>query len=141
MRAHERSLRHALIASCGGEAGREATADALAYGWEHWDRVSSLDNPVGYLYKVGRNKARRRISRRAPMFAGETVAGIPDIEPGLPAALDRLSDRQRMVVVLVHCYQWTLAEVAELLGLSKSSVQNHLERGMVHLRRGLGGAG
>lgn len=141
MRKHERSLRHALIAACGGEAGREATADALAYGWEHWERVSSLENPVGYLYRVGRNKARRRTSRRAPLFAGETVAGMPEIEPGLPAALDRLSNRQRVVVVLVHCYQWTLAEVAELLGLSKSSVQNHLERGMAHLRRGLGGAG
>jgi DNA-directed RNA polymerase specialized sigma24 family protein len=98
-----------------------------------------MENPVGYLYKVGRNKARRRMSRRAPVFAGETVVGIPDIEPGLPAALDRLSERQRVVVVLVHSYQWTLAEVAELLGLSKSSVQNHLERGMVHLRGVLGG--
>jgi hypothetical protein len=35
----EPRLRHALVASCGFEAGREAAADALAYAWEHWDRV------------------------------------------------------------------------------------------------------
>lgn len=49
VREHETPLRHALIAECGGERGREAAADAFAYGWEHWDRVAGLANPVGYL--------------------------------------------------------------------------------------------
>ncbi len=40
--ANEAKLRHALIATCGGEVGREAAVEALAYGWEHWVVTSSL---------------------------------------------------------------------------------------------------
>ena len=38
----EPSLRRALSAAFGSEVGRETTAEALAYGWEHWDRVGAL---------------------------------------------------------------------------------------------------
>jgi hypothetical protein len=34
---HEARLRHALTARFGSEVGKEAAADALAYGWEHWE--------------------------------------------------------------------------------------------------------
>jgi len=37
-------------------------------------------------------------------------------------ALRKLSQRQRVAVVLVHGYSWTLAEVAELLGLKVTTV-------------------
>ena len=51
--AHERTLRQSLSAALGLEPAREATAEALAYGWEHWDRVGAMDNPAGYSYRVG----------------------------------------------------------------------------------------
>ena len=35
----EPRLRRALTAAFGSEVGREAAAEALVYGWEHWDRV------------------------------------------------------------------------------------------------------
>src|SRR6476660_7757349 len=44
---HERRLRQALTASFGIDRGREAAADALAYAWEHWDRVAAMANPAG----------------------------------------------------------------------------------------------
>ena len=53
---HEAPLRHALTARFGLDIGKEAAADALAYGWEHWSRVSTMENPVGYLYTVGRDR-------------------------------------------------------------------------------------
>ena len=56
---HEARLRHALTARYGSEVGKEAAADALAYGWEHWQRVSAMENPVGYLFTVGRDRGRR----------------------------------------------------------------------------------
>ena len=43
--------------------------------------------------------------------------------------------------MLVHCFQWTLSEVAEVMGISKTAVQNHLERGMASLRHQIGGFG
>ena len=49
-----------------------------------------------------------------------------------------LSDRERIAVMLVNGFEWSLAEVAELLGVSKSTVQTHAERGMAKLRAGMG---
>ena len=43
-----------------------------------------------------------------------------------------------MVVVLVHGFGWTLAEVSALTGIRKTTVQNHLERGLAVLRHELG---
>jgi len=136
---HESRLRESLIAACGGEVGRDAAADALIYGWEHWDRISAMKNSVGYLYKVGLSQGRRGLSKRRPVFDPVEIVRIPDVEPKLPGALAGLSERQRTVVVLVHCFQWTQSEVGELLDLSKTTVQNHLERGMDGLRREIGG--
>jgi DNA-directed RNA polymerase specialized sigma24 family protein len=129
----EPRLRRALIARYGGEVGREATAEALAYGWEHWDRVRSMTNPVGYLYRVGQSRSRRLWPRRS-VFETLPQPELPWVEPGLPSALNKLSARQRQVVVLVHGFEYTHREVAEVLGISRSSIQNHVERGLARLR-------
>jgi RNA polymerase sigma-70 factor (ECF subfamily) len=60
------------------------------------------------------------------------------VEPQLPRALANLSERQRVTVVLVHSFHWSLAEVADQLGVAKGTVQNHLERGLRALREELG---
>jgi DNA-directed RNA polymerase specialized sigma24 family protein len=133
----EPRLRHALVAAFGTEVGLEATRDALAIGWERWDQVKVKANPAGYLYGIGRNKARRRVRRRA-VFPVPPAAHEPYVEPALPGALRRLSERQRVAVMLLHGYDWTHAEVAELLGVSASTVQQHASRGMSKLRRAMG---
>jgi RNA polymerase sigma factor (sigma-70 family) len=56
----------------------------------------------------------------------------------LPAALSGLTERQRVCVVLVFAYEWTHQEVADLLGVARSSVQSHVERGLLHLRNEIG---
>lgn len=133
----EAELRHALTAAFGPERGREASAEALAYGWEHWDRLRGMTNPAGYLYRVGRDRARRMTRRTVPL---PTVAidREPWIEPGLPAALARLPEQQRLVVALLHGYGWSLSEVAELLEVSKGTVQSYADRALKRLRRGMG---
>ncbi len=134
-RAAEPRLRRALSAAYGPAVGREATIEALAWAWEHWDRTAQLTNPLGYLYRVGQTEARRlrsKPNRAAPGPATSPAAG--DVEPGLDAALADLSEAQRTVVVLVHGFEWTHQEVADLLDISRSSVQTHLERGLRRLR-------
>lgn len=56
------------------------------------------------------------------------------MEPSLRGALGGLSDRQRVAVVLVHGYGWTMAEVADLLGVKVTTVQSHLDRALARLR-------
>ncbi len=133
----EPRLRQALVASFGPDTGLEAVAEALAFGWERWDRISVMDNPAGYLYRVGVDRARSRL--RAPVMMPPVVPDrLPWVEPALPGALGELSESQRTCVVLVHTYGHSLSEVAELLGVSKSTVQKHTERAIKRLRKALG---
>jgi DNA-directed RNA polymerase specialized sigma24 family protein len=134
----EGKLRAALTATLGSEVGPDAAAETLGHAWEHWGRVRSMENPVGYLYKVGRDRGRKQLKRRQPFIPSVPEGRSPWVEPGLSPALVSLPDRQRTVVLLLHGYQWTLTEVAEALSISKSSVQTHHDRGMKKLRRSLG---
>jgi len=135
---NEPRLRQALSASLGTQVGVDATAEALGYAWENWDRIEAMNNAAGYLYTVGRDRGRKSLTRRRPLFHPVDSARLPWVEPSLPSALERLPVRQREVVVLLHCFQWTMSEVAELLDISKSTVQNHAERGMASLRVSIG---
>lgn len=61
-----RPLRQALIAAYGPNVGPDVTAEAFAYAWVNWDRLKAMQNPAGYLYRVGQSKARRGIFRKPP---------------------------------------------------------------------------
>ena len=134
----EVKLRHALTAAFGVERGREAVAEALAYGWEHWAHVEGMDNPAGYLYRVGHNYAKRAGPRGRVSFPASPLEKVPWVEPGLPDALARLSERQRVSVYLVFGLDWSTGEVAALMGISRTTVKKHVERGMRKLRHQLG---
>ena len=132
----EPRLRRALVARYGIDIGVEATSDAMAYAWEHWQRLSTMTNPTGYLWRVAQSSVRRqhRWSRR-PTYPAEVA---PPLEggPSLPEALFALRSQVRVAVMLVHGYDWTYAEVAELLGVPVSTVRNHVHRGLKKLREG-----
>ncbi len=131
----EQRLRRALVASYGPVIGRDATVDALSWAWEHWDRLQGMDNPVGYLYRVGQTASARYLSAsNSEGYPVVTYPGQSDGEPELIDALGRLSAQQRSAVVLVHGYAMSQREVAEVLGISVSTVREHLERGMGRLR-------
>ena len=135
----EPRLRRALIAAYGPDRGRDAAAEALAYAWQHWERVHMMDNPIGYLYRVGQSRTR---PRKAPVaFSAPGGPEAPWIEPELPGALAALSERERLAVVLVEGFGWTQREVAELVEVSPSSVQSYLGRGLEKLRTALGVTG
>lgn len=130
----EARLLRAFTLLRGDDAGRDATAEALAWAWEHWDRVQEMSNPVGYLYRVGSSLTRRRETRL--FFV--TPDDEHRFEPGLVPALERLPDRQRTAVVLVHGCGWTHQEVADALSISRASVGTHVSRAMARLRKEMG---
>lgn len=133
VKATEPRLSHALAAAYGPEVGPEATADALLWAWEHWDRVATMKNQAGYLYRVGQSKARRyyRPARLFPRAMPGTV------DPTLPMLIEELSKNQRVATVLIHAYGYTERETADLLGISRWSVRTHAERGLARLRSAL----
>jgi RNA polymerase sigma factor (sigma-70 family) len=133
-------LRRVLVARHGVDVGSDVTDEALAYAWEHWDRVRVMDNPVGYLYRVAGSATRRhRRWKRHVVLPRESGRVGDSLDPGLHRALEGLSERQRVCVVLVHVYDWTYRQVAEALGISEAAVTNHVHRGLRRLRRVLNG--
>lgn len=134
----EPRLRRALTAAFGSQIGQDATADALGVAWQKWTDIAVKDNPLGYVYGIGRNFARRMGRPSAVPLHEVPEQLLPDVEPGLPAAIANLSERQRVVVGLIYGFGWSLNEAAELLDLSKSTVQRHAERGLAQLRAALG---
>ena len=79
----ELRLRQALTAALGPELGREAAAEALVYGWEHWDRISEMANAAGYLYRVGRSRGGRMKTRTPAPLPPVAAERLPWIEPGV----------------------------------------------------------
>lgn len=132
---HGRHLRQALVARFGVDIGTEVASEALAYAWQHWERVQELDNPVGYLYRVGVSAARRHHRWRRPVSLPTESAGPADApDNDLGPALARLTRQQRVCVILVHVHDWSYERTAEATGLSLSAVGNHLRRGLRRLR-------
>jgi len=124
-------LVRAFVAQRGVEGAADAAAEAMAYAFEHWDRVREMANPVGYLFRVGQSRTR---PRKPPRLPAPSTAGLPDIEPALVPALLELPDTQRTAVWLVHACDWSYAEVAEAMDTSTSMVGNHVSRGLARLR-------
>lgn len=130
----EPRLRRAFVGCRGVDGAAEATAEALAYAWEHRDRILTMANPAGYLYRVGqsRTRSRRRVGLPAP-----ADLHLPDVEPALVPALLALPDQQRTAVWLVHACGWTYAEAADAMEISRSAVGTHVSRALDALRAAL----
>ena len=133
-------LRSGLVARFGVRIGCEAHADAIAWASEHAAELQTMASPLGYLFRVGQSAARRylRWERRPVELPPADPARDPLVEPALPAALAELREAERTAVVLVHCHGWSYAEVAELLEVEITTVNNYVSRGMTKLRRSLG---
>lgn len=129
-------LRASFVAAYGPELGSDIAADSMAYAWEHWAKLEEMDNPTGYLYRVGQTSARRRM-RRSGYLPAQAAATEPAFEPALAPALEKLTEAQRIAVVLVHALGWPLVDVADVLDVSVSTVRTHIHRAMTKLRTSL----
>ncbi len=127
-------IQQGLMAALGPDSGPDAAAEALTYGWEHWDRVSAMDNPAGYLFVVGRRRGRELDRPLVFPLILRPDDGAPWVEPALPDALALLSERQRVATLLVHGGGWTYVEVADLLDVDRGTVKKHADRGLEKLR-------
>jgi RNA polymerase sigma-70 factor (ECF subfamily) len=106
-------------------------------------RWRTVDNHRAYLYRAVLNHAhshhratlRRRV--REMRSAPREATWSPDVDFDVLAAVDRLSVRQRAVVVLTYWEDLRPAEVASRLGISEGSVKRHLNRARSRLREQL----
>ena len=136
MREVEPRLRAALVSLLGPLDGRNAAVDALSFAWENFEEVKAMRNPAGYLYRVGARAASRNRTRDVLFEEPPTEVAVYDqvcIEPRLAGALSTLSERQRLAVILIHVYGYTLRDAAEILAVSRSTLHLTARRGLRRL--------
>jgi RNA polymerase sigma-70 factor (ECF subfamily) len=143
-RAHYLRLASALAVWSGD---REAAADAVQEAFvelvRRWDRISSYEDPVGWVRRVSVNRLRshhRVLTSRAAALVRLSQRGESDSTgaaptPELAAALRRLPQRQRLAMSLFYIADLSTADVAQAMGVSEGSVKQHLHRGREAVRR------
>lgn len=128
-------LVRALLAIRGVDGAQDAASEAIAWAWDHPDRLDEIDDLGAYLYRVALT---RSAPRKRPELPPVDPSHLPDVEPALVPALLKLPERQRTAVWLIHACGWRYGEVAEALDISASAIGTHLSRGMSALRKELG---
>ena len=117
----------------------EVVQDAFASVSERWD---GLDRPGGYLRTAVVNGCAQVLRRRSVEDRHRPVTlEIPDEIPerliDLRSALDRLSNRQRIVVVLRYFVDVPDDEIARTLDVRPSTVRSLARRALAVLRKEL----
>lgn len=122
----------------------ELTQDAFVRVLERWDRVSSMENPRGYLYRTAMNAFRSSFGR-AVLASRRTMGMVPlddaiaeiDERDAAVRALAALSPRQRASVVLTDLLGFRSEEAARMLGIRASTLRMHASRAHALLKESL----
>ena len=119
--------------------------EAFARVYERWDRISVMESPTGYTFRVALNLHRKRL-RRLAVAAKHAVRGddhVPDPAEAITDhrrvldALGTLPEGQRVAVVLIDFLQLDSAEAGEVLGIEAVSVRARVHRARAVLRERL----
>lgn len=129
----------------------DACQDAFVRALERLDELREPERFVPWLVRIARNRAHnlrsyRQVRAAQPLESvaaaslanphGDTARG--ELRGRLEAALARLSDTQREVVLLHDLYGWKHAEIAEAMGISEGMSRQHLMAARRRLREHLG---
>ena len=150
--AHYRSLvRLAALLLRDIGAAEEVTQDAFVAMHGAWRRLRDRDDPdkaLAYLRRSVVNGARSALRHRkvvekhaprpAPDGASAEHGALLAVEHAeVMAALRRLPERQREVLVLRYYLDLSEAGIADALGISRGAVKSHASRGIAALRTSL----
>lgn len=111
----------------------------------HWGTVSTYERPESWVRRVAIRIAVRELQRSSTRRERERLAGagVPDDHVDLPdpdvaRAVAELAPMQRAAVVLFYWEDRPVAEIAEVLEVSESTVKQHLFRARHRLAELLG---
>ena len=129
----------ALAVTASDDAADDACQDAFVSAIERIDDCRHPDRFAAWLMQIVRNRARDQLRARArpllpldaldlaaPGPSPETEAVRGDERTRLLAALRRLPEDRRTVLLLHDLEGWTHREIAERLGLPAGTVRSHL---------------
>jgi RNA polymerase sigma-70 factor (ECF subfamily) len=123
------------------QVAREAADEGMARAFARWSDVRSLQNPGGWVYRVGLNWATsfwRKRRREQPLPIGHEIPADDDPQATLAlAAVRELPLAPRAVVVCRVLLGLSTVETAELLGIPTGTVKSRLARALTALRAAL----
>lgn len=127
----------------------DVTQDTFVRVWEHAPRYQPQGTPLAWILAVTRNLARMKLRERGktqdmePEEWGRLAADSPLVTAEdrqvLQAALERLSEQERQVVMLHAVTGWKHREIAQLLELPLSTVLSKYRRALSKLKQKLEG--
>lgn len=129
-------------------AAADVVADTFADLLRNADGAwSNAQHPKGFLFGAVANRARmyhrqnarrRRRERQLVLTTRQSAEGLVDDSSNeLLEVLDALSVQQRAVIYLTYWQDFSVAQVAEALGVGDGSVRRQLARARNHLRGAL----
>jgi RNA polymerase sigma-70 factor (sigma-E family) len=150
--AHYRSLvRLAALLLRDTPAAEEVVQDSFVAMHGAWRRLSDPDRALAYLRRSVVNRSRSALRHRSVVerHAPRPAPDAPSAEHGallalehsdVLAALRKLPQRQREVLVLRYYVDLSEAQIADTIGISRGAVKSHASRGMTALRDALEGS-
>jgi RNA polymerase sigma factor (sigma-70 family) len=138
---HARLLRALFLVTGNVQEAEELMQDAFVAVWERWDRVGSMEEPTGYLYRTAMNRFRSRL-RRATRAArrvvgsaeGDDQFSAADERDALARGLAALPRRQRAAIVLTELLGYGSEEAGRILGVKDVTVRSLASQARAALR-------
>jgi RNA polymerase sigma-70 factor (sigma-E family) len=138
-------LRLAFVMTGDRHLAEDLTQTALADAYRHWRKVTAARSPEAYVRRMLVNAhvswRRRRWTTERPIEVGESVGGVmADPGAGLESReamrelVAALAPRARTVLVLRYYADLDDAAIAELMGVSESSLRATASRALAALR-------
>jgi RNA polymerase sigma-70 factor (ECF subfamily) len=139
---HDRLYRALFFITGNSHDADELCQDAFLKLWERWDRIGTIDDPVGYLFRVALNGFRMRLRRaktaaRRALFSHDLPRDAFDeieVREDVHSMLRSLPARQRAAVVLTEIYGYGSEEAGRIMHIAPSTVRVLASQGRGALR-------
>jgi RNA polymerase sigma-70 factor (ECF subfamily) len=117
----------------------ELAQEAMTRAFERWGRISGIESPAGYVYRMAVNLNRSRLRHLRLRFAKQgqirhPLQTQPEVVGSLVAALGGLPRGQREALLLVEWLGFDAVEAGRILGISASSVRSRVHRAKAALQ-------
>jgi RNA polymerase sigma-70 factor (sigma-E family) len=141
----ETLLRTAYLITADEREAEDLVQECFLRLASRWGRVANMDHPLAYARRILVNLAVRgstgRAQREAELkavvvdqFAGPTADELLADRDELWVALGQLTMRQRAILVLRYFHDLSETQVAEMLGITASTVSSTTSRSLAQLR-------
>jgi len=151
-KAHANAVYSYCLRRASTEQAKDVTADVFVVAWRRWGAVPEGDAALRWLYAVARNvltdrrrsmMRRRRLAEKVAAQPQPVVDG-PDLHvvrlaehEAVLAAVGKLSERDREIILLVEWDGLSREQVAEMMSVSRAAIDKRISRAYKKIARSL----